>query len=241
MGCNIKKTRGFTLIEVLISVLVLAVGLLGFAALQITAVNNNQESYFRTQATVIAQDMASRMHTNRDYINWDTRATPQPTAKGAIGDLNAYVTPSPVSSGFSCTSPPPKICVGNTAANTCDQQEMAQFDTWQECNTASQVLPGGLVHVSCTDKPAELISGVVNPRVNPFSSSNLYFKTTPALLTGTDTDSCSPGSHFSIYVSWLKTQTRTDKGEAKLNSNQRCKTDIGLPDTRDCVVIDMVP
>jgi type IV pilus assembly protein PilV len=57
-------SAGFTLIEVLISVVVLAIGLLGMAALQMNGLRNNQSAYFRAQATQLAYDMADRMRTN---------------------------------------------------------------------------------------------------------------------------------------------------------------------------------
>lgn len=65
MSCP-HKHAGFTLIEVLISVLVLSVGLLGLASLQLQALKTNQKSYQRSQATVLAYEIADRMRANRD-------------------------------------------------------------------------------------------------------------------------------------------------------------------------------
>jgi type IV pilus assembly protein PilV len=59
-----KKNRGFTLIEVLISMLVLAVGLLGLAGLQATGMRNNLSAQHRSQATLLAYDIADRMRAN---------------------------------------------------------------------------------------------------------------------------------------------------------------------------------
>lgn len=59
-----NRSAGFTLIEILISVVVLAIGLLGMAALQMNGLRNNQSAYFRAQATLLAYDMADRMRTN---------------------------------------------------------------------------------------------------------------------------------------------------------------------------------
>ena len=59
-----KKHSGFTLIEVLIAMLVLAVGLLGLAGLQATSLRNNQSAYNRSQATQLAYDIADRMRAN---------------------------------------------------------------------------------------------------------------------------------------------------------------------------------
>jgi type IV pilus assembly protein PilV len=60
----LKKNAGFGLIEVLIAVLVLALALLGLAALQVTSLKNNQSAYNRSQATQLAYDLADRMRAN---------------------------------------------------------------------------------------------------------------------------------------------------------------------------------
>jgi type IV pilus assembly protein PilV len=59
-----NKNTGFTLIEVLIAVVILAGGLLGLAALQATSLRNNQSAYNRSQATQLAYEMADRMRAN---------------------------------------------------------------------------------------------------------------------------------------------------------------------------------
>ncbi len=57
---------GFSLIEVLVALVVLSVGLLGLAALQSTAVEFNHDAYLRSQATILAYDIADRMRANRE-------------------------------------------------------------------------------------------------------------------------------------------------------------------------------
>ena len=59
-----NKNAGFTLIEVLIAMVVLAIGLLGLAGLQVTSLKNNQSAYNRSQATQLAYDLADRMRAN---------------------------------------------------------------------------------------------------------------------------------------------------------------------------------
>lgn len=59
------KQSGFTLLEVLVAVLVLAIGLLGLAGLMTASVRNNQSAYQRTQATWLAYDIVDRMRINR--------------------------------------------------------------------------------------------------------------------------------------------------------------------------------
>ncbi|MDW7746180.1 type IV pilus modification protein PilV [Halomonas sp.] len=56
-----KKSCGFTLIEALVAILVLAVGLLGVAAMQIKAMQSSHAAYQRSVATLAAQDAVERL------------------------------------------------------------------------------------------------------------------------------------------------------------------------------------
>ncbi len=60
-----KTQRGTTLIETLVALVVLSVGLLGIAALQMTSLRNNRGAHLRSQAQVMAYDIADRMRANR--------------------------------------------------------------------------------------------------------------------------------------------------------------------------------
>lgn len=57
--------RGATMVEVLVALLILAVGLMGAAALQSRALQVELDAYQRSQALILAQDMVSRINTNR--------------------------------------------------------------------------------------------------------------------------------------------------------------------------------
>ena len=56
---------GFTMIEVLVTLVILLIGLLGLAALQSRAQVLETESYQRTQALVLLRDIAGRVSANR--------------------------------------------------------------------------------------------------------------------------------------------------------------------------------
>jgi len=58
--------RGVALIEVLVSVLILGVGILGMAALQLSSLKFNEVASWRSQATFLAYDIADQMRANRD-------------------------------------------------------------------------------------------------------------------------------------------------------------------------------
>ena len=60
-----SRAAGFSLIEVLISILIITVGLLGLAGLQARAQVAEFESYQRAQALVLLYDMVERLNSNR--------------------------------------------------------------------------------------------------------------------------------------------------------------------------------
>lgn len=94
------RQQGATLIEVLIATVIISIGLLSVAALQTVALKSNQGSYFRSQATFLAYDLADRIRAapdsalNGDYddgqggdrAEWDARVSAQ-LGSGAVGTL----------------------------------------------------------------------------------------------------------------------------------------------------------
>ncbi|QKF51214.1 type IV pilus modification protein PilV [Pseudomonas graminis] len=60
------RQQGTTLIEVLVALLVLAIGLLGAAALQLNALKYTDSSRLSSQASFIAYDMMDRIRANPD-------------------------------------------------------------------------------------------------------------------------------------------------------------------------------
>jgi type IV pilus assembly protein PilV len=105
-----SRARGFTLVEALVALVVLSIGLLGVAALQLTSLRANTSASSRSQATFLAYDITDRMRANRtaainDAYNIDfgeeTATSPTTVAekdlqdwiervKGALG-VNAQV------------------------------------------------------------------------------------------------------------------------------------------------------
>jgi len=96
-----QSVQAFTLIEVLISVLILSVGLLGASGLQLRGLDANRNAFFRTEATYLASDIADRIQVNKTTTYSDVALTTTP----------AVVT--------DCT------------ANNCSPTQMAAYDTAQ--------------------------------------------------------------------------------------------------------------
>lgn len=59
-----RSQSGATLIEVLISLLILAIGLLGMTGLQTVSLRNTQSAYLRTQASIASNDIIERIRAN---------------------------------------------------------------------------------------------------------------------------------------------------------------------------------
>lgn len=83
MKTMISSQKGVGLIEILVALLVLAIGILGFIALQYRAVESTSEAINRVQAMNIARDMAERIRANRDGLS--TYKTETATAANQAG------------------------------------------------------------------------------------------------------------------------------------------------------------
>lgn len=70
-----RRASGFSMIEVLIAILVLGFGLLGFALLQTMSLRFAQSANYRTQATNLATDLLDQMRSNRLLAAQYTGAT----------------------------------------------------------------------------------------------------------------------------------------------------------------------
>lgn len=91
--------RGMSLVEVLISVLILGVGLLGVAAMQALALRSGQGSLESSQAVMQTTSIIEAMRANRDNVasyvyDGTTSCATVPAATGSLADYdkNAWVT-----------------------------------------------------------------------------------------------------------------------------------------------------
>jgi type IV pilus assembly protein PilV len=113
---KIKGEAGVGLIEVLVSLLILSVGILGIVSLQTRALQLNQGVLYQSRANVLAYDILDRMRSNQSQV--DSYQIGLDDAKPAYTD-----------------------CQTSTA--NCSPGQMIDFDlgTWRE--EVESVLPGG--------------------------------------------------------------------------------------------------
>ncbi len=64
-----RKQIGFSLIEILISVFVVSVGILGVGGLQIVSTKGSNDAHYRTVASMLAADLGDRMRSNPNGVS----------------------------------------------------------------------------------------------------------------------------------------------------------------------------
>ena len=106
--------------EILVTVIVLSIGLLGLAGLQLAGLKYNHSAYLRSQATVLTSDILDRMRANR--------------TSGLTGTYDIAIgTPSPT---------PVATCNGS-ATDNCTPAQMAALDISQWKQDLGSILPAG--------------------------------------------------------------------------------------------------
>jgi type IV pilus modification protein PilV len=131
---SIQTTRGATLLEVMIALMIFSIGMLGLAALQVTGLRETGNSEKRTQATLVANDIIERMRSNITA-----------TTAGDYAAVNY--------AAIDCATPPATYCEDDesSAATACSTTQMATFDAQLVYCQANKRLPSGSLSVACTD------------------------------------------------------------------------------------------
>jgi len=110
-----SDAAGFTLIEILVTVAIVAVGLLGLAKLQAAAISETQTSRTRSVITMQAESLANAMRSDRAF--WAS-TTSLPSFTIAAGGTVTYGGAFPAAHAGGCTSP----------STACSSGEMARDD-----------------------------------------------------------------------------------------------------------------
>jgi type IV pilus assembly protein PilV len=123
---KLKQQAGFTLVEILVSIVIGAIGLMGVARLQLVTLQNNSASQYRSIAIQIASDMFERMRSNQESVNAGAYNQPATSATDA-----AYTT--------TCST-----------TGSCPTAARAANDLAEGMAQARSALPGGVI-VVCVD------------------------------------------------------------------------------------------
>jgi type IV pilus assembly protein PilV len=159
-------TRGFSLIEVMVALIIIAIGMLGIVKMQALALSTTGSSGVRSLVAVEAASLAASMHTNRDY--W---VAGPPPASFTVGVLSSGSAPASVTitdaTGILST---PQLCATTVA---CTASQVAAYDVQQWGNALGQVVPAALATINCNSTAVPLSCTIqITWQENVTSSNN---------------------------------------------------------------------
>ncbi|MGV6815817.1 MAG: type IV pilus modification protein PilV [Thiotrichales bacterium] len=121
---------GSSLIEILVSMLIIGIGMLGVASLQVFSLSSVKVSSVHTQASILTENLAERMRTNPDAVT-----------AGEFTNLN-------IDTSAAAPAAPANLC--RDATNPCTPAEFIAAEKWQWEMLAREILPAAsTITVDC--------------------------------------------------------------------------------------------
>jgi type IV pilus assembly protein PilV len=137
-----RSAGGFSLVEVLVSIVVMTIGILGMVGMQAAALQANREARLQSSATVYARELADMIRGNK--------------AIGVLATNNPYIGSFNSSPLVAATA---KYCLNVAAGNCASNTEIAQAQMTDWLDRVSADLPGARV-TTCIDTAPYDASGL---------------------------------------------------------------------------------
>jgi type IV pilus assembly protein PilV len=131
-----RRAAGFSMVEVLVSLIIIAVGMLGLAKIQALAYASTGVASQQSLAALEASSLVSAMRANRNY--WSAVTTPYSYSSPVGGTPNTDAT---LSNTYVCTS--------GGANAPCTAPQLAAFDIQNWVTTLNNTLPNPTATVTC--------------------------------------------------------------------------------------------
>ena len=196
-----RKGRGFTMIEVLVTLLVLSIGLLGVAKMLSLAVGSTKVSGSRAIASILAASMASSMHADRGYWASAGTATAFINVTGSNSSSATY-TSTVLATGTSNASdttltslngsnaPNCRYSSSNTSPN-CSNVQLAAYDLMQWGLQIAKQLPAPTgtaapANVSCSTATPVTCTITLTWSENAVSALNSQVSASASLAVAND-------------------------------------------------------
>jgi len=150
---RIAMARGFTLVEVLVSLIIIAVGMLGLAKIQTLAYANTGVASQQSLAAIETAGLAAAMRANRGY--WATITQTYPTYNYYSATPNQDSDAVMASTASSCA-----LATGATfTAKLCTPQQLAAWDVQTWVTALGLILPNPTATITCTAASGNLPQG----------------------------------------------------------------------------------
>jgi type IV pilus assembly protein PilV len=144
---NINKSKGFTIVEVLVAMVIMSIGVLGLGVMQLTSLQNTQSGQMKSQASILAYDIIDSMRTNA------------PSVTGGNYTL-----------ALDAETPEAANCYGVEA--DCTPQQMATSDVNHWRTTLGASLPSGNGGIGITDLGDTSLVTITISWVDPYTAAD---------------------------------------------------------------------
>ena len=147
-------SRGFSLVEVLVALIIVSVGLLGIAKMEALLLANTGVSRVRALVALEASSLAASMHADRDY--WSAApsglaVTINPAQAATVSSADTTLGPE-----ITAALAAPTICETGSAALPCTATQMAGYDLVQWEQAMAAVLGNAKTAIACTQVNNEI-------------------------------------------------------------------------------------
>jgi len=175
VACRARGTAGFSLVEVLVTIVVISTGLLGFAKLQAAALSNTQTARVRSLVALQASSLAAAMYANSRY--WASTSAPASIAVqgGTVTDSSGVLSASANCISATCT--PAQLAAHDMQAWAANLQ--AQFPTHAatvSCSVTAPQPPHCNIELSWSEKTVAInrSTSLAPAAMNATQRYNLY-------------------------------------------------------------------
>jgi type IV pilus assembly protein PilV len=130
MNSQLKSQSGFSMLEVLISMILIIIGVMGMAGIQLLAIKKTMGAQYQGVSAMLASDMVNKMQANIGY--WGVSSPSTATAVNATITINGAA-----------------VSANNCNGAICTPAQMASFDlsTWGK--NIANALPSGTGNIAC--------------------------------------------------------------------------------------------
>ena len=178
------RTQGFTLIEVLVAVALIAIGLLGIAKTGTLAVSNTYVASTRALVALQAASMAAAMQSNKAYWASGVAPTAFSTREEIVIDQTGVLSLI----GPDCNT---------AAAPACNPAQLAAYDIQSWAKNLTLLLPSVKAGFTCTNVVGAPITCVITVK---WSEKYVAINRTTATVTAANDGTQTATQSYSLYV-----------------------------------------
>jgi type IV pilus assembly protein PilV len=136
---RLRRSAGFSLVEVMVALVVCSIGLLGLAKMESLALSSTSVAGYRALAAIEASSLASAMHANPGY--WSGGVAPATTTITYNSSGALTISDTGLSAAATCLT---------AGTGSCAPAAMAAYDVQNWAADLKAALPASLATINCS-------------------------------------------------------------------------------------------